>query len=297
MPTPQKVGKSCKAKRLFVTDLDGTLLSDDRRIAPEDLAALAHLRQLGVLVAVATGRSDYSFARLIDQLAADPAGPAHLPADYIIFSTGAGIMDYPGQNLLQSFSLGPADVRLVAGVLDSLHLDYMIHQPVPDTRSFFYRLGGAGDNPDFERRLRLYNGHAAPLSPAALAANPGATQVLCIAGAEAGHRIAGQLAARLGQFSVIKATSPLDGHSIWIEIFAPAVSKSQAVKWLAGELGIARQQVCAVGNDYNDEDLLRWAGHGFAMANSPRSILACFPVVASNNHAGVSLAVGRWLGR
>ena len=282
-----------KGKRLFVTDLDGTLLDDHKRIAPRDLAALARLRQLGVSVALATGRSDYSVDRLLEQLTQTDT---FLPADHIIFSTGAGIMDFPGRRLLKSFALPPEDVRRISRMLDSLALDYMIHRPVPDTRRFLYREGNAGKNPDFHRRLALYNSHATPLSPAALAAIDGATEVLCIVPAEIGHPVAEQLTAGLPGYSVIKATSPLDGHSIWIEIFAPAVSKSQAVQWLAGELGVEREQVCAVGNDYNDEDLLHWAGRSFVVANSPPPILARFRSVASNNEAGVSEAVGRWLG-
>jgi len=281
-------------KRLFVTDLDGTLLNDHKQIAPQDLAALVRMRQMGVSVALATGRSDYSFAKLLENLTADPAGG--LPADHIIFSTGAGIMDFPGRRLLKSFSLRPEDVRFIAQVLDSMTLDYMIHQPVPDTRSFLYCLRNNRENPDFHRRLQLYNSHAAPLSPVTLAASNGATQVLCIVPVESGHGIFHKVAASLKQFSVIKATSPLDGQSIWIEIFAPAVSKSQAVKWLAGEIGVSREQICAVGNDYNDEDLLHWAGQSFVVANSPESILARFPAVASNNEAGVSEAASRWLG-
>ena len=290
----QQRENSSTAKRLFVTDLDGTLLNDHQQIVQQDLATLARMRQMGVSVALATGRSDYSFAKLLENLTAVPGGG--LPADHVIFSTGAGIMDFPGRRLLKSFSLRPEDVRFIAQVLDSLTLDYMIHEPVPDTRSFLYCLRNNRNNPDFHRRLQLYNSHAAPLSPATLAATHGATQVLCIAPAESGHRIAHQLAASLSQFSVIKATSPLDGKSIWIEIFAPTVSKSQAVKWLAGEIGVPREQVCAVGNDYNDEDLLHWAGQSFAVANSPESILARFPAVASNNEAGVSEAATRWLG-
>jgi len=293
----EKRENSSAAKRLFVTDLDGTLLNDRKQIAPQDLTALTRMRQMGISVALATGRSDYSFAKLLENLASDPAAPAgNLPADHIIFSTGAGIMDFPGRNLLKSFSLPPEDVRIIAQVLDSLALDYMIHQPVPDTRSFLFRQRNNKSNPDFHRRLQLYNSHATRLSPVTLAASHGATQVLCIAPPESGHRIARQLAASLRQFSVIKATSPLDGQSIWVEIFAPAVSKSQAVKWLAGEIGVPREQVCAVGNDYNDEDLLHWAGQSFVVANSPESILARFPAVASNNEAGVSEAASRWLG-
>ena len=39
----------------------------------------------------------------------------------------------------------------------------------------------------------------------------------------------------------------------------------------------------AVGNDFNDLDLLHWAGKGYAVANSPDPIRALFPLVPSND--------------
>ncbi|MBU1567209.1 MAG: Cof-type HAD-IIB family hydrolase [Proteobacteria bacterium] len=288
--------KQCLAnygKRLFITDLDGTLLNDHRQIAPENLAALTRMRRAGITVALATGRSNYSLAMLMEKLGYD--GPESvLPVDYIIFSTGAGVMDYPGGRIMRSVSLALEDVLSISSVLEQLGLDYMAHMPVPDTAHFLYSQHHQ-ENPDFLRRLDIYKSYAAPLTPAALAAFGGATEVLCIVPGECGHEIAARLTEIFKQFSVIKATSPLDGKSLWIEIFAPAVSKSQAARWLVEELSIKPEMVCAVGNDYNDEDLLHWAGESFVVANSPQVLQTQFQTVASNNHGGIAEAVARWL--
>jgi hypothetical protein len=141
----------------------------------------------------------------------------------------------------------------------------------------------------------MYSDFGTLLSPEALDTFGGATEVLCIVSDETGHDVAARVAANLNQCSVIKATSPLDGKSIWIEIFAPTVSKSQAVKWLADFIGLPQNTICAVGNDYNDEDLLHWAGQSFMVANGPPSLKALFQSVASNDDGGVSEAVDRWL--
>lgn len=279
-------------KALFITDLDGTLLTDHRHISAGDLAALSSMQRAGIQVALATGRSNYSVATLLQKLGyAGPAGG--FPVDYIIFSTGAGIMDYPGGRILRNVALTAKNVRLISGVLDQLGLDYMIHKPVPDTVHFLYTQKSQ-ENPDFLTRLKLYKTFATTLTPASLANCTGATEVLCIAREECGHEIATQLSETFKQFSVIKATSPLDGKSLWIEIFAPTVSKSQAAAWLAEELLVKQQRVCAVGNDYNDEDLLRWAGKSFVVANSPSVLRSHFQSVASNNTGGVAEAASRW---
>lgn len=284
---------SRKYRGLFVVDLDGTLLTSERKIQSEDLEALTGLRAMGHLIAIATGRSNYSFAQLLEKLGY--AGPSStLPIDYVIFSTGAGIMDFPGNRLLKSFSLSPEDVFLAANYLQSSGLDYMIHKPVPDTRHFLYSFNG-GDNPDFHTRLEMYRKFATRLTSEALDNFGGATQILCIVPEERGHEVAVQIAGILKQCSVIKATSPLDGKSIWIEIFASTVSKSKAVKWLADTVGLRQKNVCAVGNDYNDVDLLYYAGQSFIVANCPLSLKTLFQGVASNDNGGVSEAVTRWL--
>lgn len=279
---------------LFVTDLDGTLLNNQRQISITDLQALHRLRDLGYLSAIATGRSNYSFNKLMDTLGYT-GNDVFLPVDFLIFSTGTGIMELPGSDILKSFSLGPGDVDRIAEYLESYGLDYMIHNPVPDTRYFYYRYN-SGNNADFNARLKLYHDFATPLTPGDLKNSQGATELLCIVPQRTGHVVAEQIAADLSQYSVIKATSPLDGQSIWVEIFAPEVSKSNAVEWLCRKVGIDRKHVFAVGNDYNDEDMLHWAERGFLVDNGPTELKPHFEVVASNEAGGVTEAIERWLG-
>ncbi|MFN2356046.1 MAG: HAD family hydrolase, partial [Desulfopila sp.] len=114
-----------------MVDLDGTLLTSDRQIAPIDLNALTRLREEGYLVAIATGRSNYSFNLLMEKLGYSDQ-TSSLPVDYVIFSTGAGIMDFPDNKILKSFSLSSEDVRCASEYLELSGLDYMIHRPVPD---------------------------------------------------------------------------------------------------------------------------------------------------------------------
>ncbi len=282
-----------KYRGLFVVDLDGTLLNSEKQIARQDLDALMRLREMDYLVAIATGRSNYSFGQLMTTLGLlGPSSP--LAVDYVIFSTGAGIMDFPAHRLLKSFTLDLDTVRWTSDYLQTCGLDFMIHKPIPDTCHLLYSANGS-NNPDFQRRLALYREFAAPLSFEALEDFAGATQILCIVADQQGHAVAVEIAETCKQCSVIKATSPLDGVSLWIEIFAPSVSKSKAVSWLTETIGLQQPAVCAVGNDYNDVDLLSWAGQGFLVANGPESLHEFFPCVASNDNCGVSEAVARWL--
>jgi len=290
----QKMNPVTASRRrgLFVTDLDGTLLNDNRRVNPIDFAALQQLREDGFVTAAATGRSDYSLAGLQESLLVAGA-PGILPVDFIIFSTGAGIMRHPEGDLLWSNNLTRDDLDHIIARLEGYGVDFMVHRPIPETRRFFYRLNHE-DNGDFQRRLHMYRQWAEPL-PACLPPDlAGATEVLCIAPEESGHALAEQISKALPACSVIKATSPLDHRSLWIEIFAAGVSKSHGVAWLAKRLGLVRKRVGVVGNDYNDVDMLGWTKHAYVVANSPDDMQRRYWCVAANNEGGVAEAVTAW---
>jgi Cof subfamily protein (haloacid dehalogenase superfamily) len=268
---------------LFVTDLDGTLLRSDRTFSEPDLEALRHLGERGIVRVVATGRSLFSFNLI---------RPAELPVDYVIFSTGAGVAEYPAGTIVRKVSLEADEVRQGFEVLRSLRLDLMVQRPIPDTHIFGYRAENAR-NPDFETRISLYRRFAFPLHED-IGRFGAATQLVAIVPPEHAPEALASVRRRIGALSVIRTTSPLDGRSTWIEIFPAGVSKGRAAEWLAFRLGIPRRQTVAVGNDFNDLDLLEWAHAGFVTANAPPDLKARFPVVTSNDEGGVAEAVARW---
>jgi hydroxymethylpyrimidine pyrophosphatase-like HAD family hydrolase len=83
---------------------------------------------------------------------------------------------------------------------------------------------------------------------------------------------------------------------MWIEVFPAGVSKGSAASWLEDRLGIRRHLTAAVGNDYNDGDLLDWAHTSYVVANAPEGFSPGSKVVATNDEGGVAMAVEHWLG-
>ncbi len=270
----------------LVTDFDGTLLTDEKTIHPRDLETLQRLRKKKIFTAIATGRSLYSFQRALDQMGMDQG---QLPVDYLILSTGAGIMDLANGRILLSHAIPWRDVVKITDYFDIHKFDYMVHKAIPDTPYFLFKSHGR-ENLDFQNRIRLYPSFGQPLGgkiPLFIMA----TQVLAIVPNGIDPRRVADIRFALDDFSVIHATSPLDHSSAWIEVFHKQVSKSTAVSWVAQQLGIPRNQVVSVGNDYNDQDLLEWSGQGFLVKNAPRDMKQDFELVASNNNCGVSQSV------
>ncbi len=269
--------------RLFITDYDGTLRRSDGTFSPADLQALRSLRARGVTCAISTGRNLYSFRK---------SGGDDIPVDYVIFSTGAGIIDTTDRSLIFSRSLdGPATARAARVLLDE-DLDFMVHRPVPENHHFEYRSSGAPRG-DFTARLEFYRDYATPGD--SFDSFGESSQLIAIIDGHDGNDLLERLRLRLTGCTVIRTTSPLDGRSGWVEIFPADVSKGHSAAWLADRLGIAREDTAAVGNDYNDLDLLRWAGAAYVVENAPGDMRSEFSVVPSHDWCGVAAAVRAWL--
>jgi len=269
---------------LFVCDFDGTLLRSDRSFSDTDLDALVRLGEIGIIRAVATGRSLYSI---------NTVSISELPVDYILFSSGAGIIRHPDGPIIRKASLEPEEVSRAIEILRAHHLDFMVHHPIPDNHIFSY-VESTPDNPDFRNRIELYHQFAKPLETSTDGFG-NATQLLAILPPADNRAAIAKLENALPGFNIIRTTSPLDGQSTWIEIFPTTVSKSLTAEWLSATNGLSADRALSVGNDYNDLDLLEWAGCSFVVDNAPHDLKSRFPVVASNDDCGVAEAISRWL--
>ncbi len=263
---------------MVVTDLDGTLLDSSSGLSAGNREALVTLGERGRLRVVATGRSLYSARRVMD---------VDFPVDYLIFSTGAGIVDWSTGRLLRARHLSDSMARTIADRLRRLDLDFMVHGAVPDNHHFLYHRSGR-PNPDFERRRCRYARYAAPLLDG-LPPDMVVSQFLVVEPPQAAscHEA---LRSALDGANVIRATSPLDHRSRWIEIFPPDVSKSLAADWVRRRHAVAPQRIHAIGNDYNDTDLLEWAANAYVVDNAVEALKQRFAVVASNDEDGFAQA-------
>jgi len=270
---------------LFATDMDGTLLLPGSDFHRMDIAALETLGRMNILRIVATGRSPFSFKRMM--------GERILPVDYLVLSSGARIQNYRTGEFLRTSSMNTALTSHAVKVLIDLGYDFCIQGTVTDNHVFTYRYS-SGSNPDIERRIALYSDHCRPFENGDEECV--STQIVIVVPPGRREGILENLAESLGEsYNILRTTSPLDGESLWIEIFPAGVSKSSGVKLIAAEFGLSGEDAAAVGNDYNDHDLLEWAGHAFVVEDSPEHLRTRFREVPSVNEGGVAEAARLWL--
>lgn len=259
--------------KMIITDLDGTLLGDDQKVGQDDFQSLIDLGEKGFTRVIATGRSPYSFSKVI---------PDDFPIDYLVFSSGAGVMDWKSKMIMVSHSLDAEKVRELAEIFKNRDVDFKVLAPIPDNHYYVYYQNGDA-HPDFLLRMDYYRGFEEKIcfDPPNFAA---ASQLLIILPDDPEYYE--DLKQLCTEVKVVRATSPLDHKSIWMEIFNPKVSKAEGIKFLCDKLKIPQGATISVGNDYNDLDLLAFTGKSYVVENAPDEIRALYPSVKSNNNCG-----------
>ncbi len=260
---------------MVITDLDGTLLRDDQKVSEKDYNSLLWLGRKGYVRVIATGRSPYAFSRII---------PDDFPIDYLVFSSGAGVMDWTTKEIIVSHSLEEQKVRELAGIFRDRDVDFKVLAPIPDNHHYVYYQNGMA-HPDFIKRMEYYRGFEEEIcfDPPNFGT---ASQILIILPNDPTQY--NNLTGLCHGVKVVRATSPIDHQSIWMEIFNPKVSKAEGIRYLCEKLSIRQSETVAVGNDFNDLDLLAFAAKSYLVDNAPAELLSLYAVVSSNNESGFS---------
>jgi len=267
--------------KMVITDLDGTLLNPDREVSQDDLAALHQLGQREICRVIATGRSVYSFNKVI---------PDEFPIDFLIFSSGAGVIDWQTKMIINSNSLNVGETSKLIEYLQKNDHDFMVHSIIPENHKFFYHQSGI-DNKDFLYRIEVYKQHAERIEHR----DPDDPSSQFVVIFPPDTKKFEHLVKDLFSFKIIRTTSPFDHKSTWIEIFPENVSKGHAADWLADRLAIPRNDVLSIGNDYNDIDLLDWSGQSYVVANAPDELKQKYQVTQPNHRSAFSTVVKQFL--
>ncbi len=270
---------------ILYSDLDGSLHHPQQGFHPENIALLHQLDPAHTLRVIATGRSLYSARLLLNE---------DFPVDYLIFSSGAGIMRWSDQHLIRRRHLSTNDVETLFTLFNHHQLDFFLHGEVPDNHYFWHHCHSK-HNADFEARRLLYADLGKPFCHKLLSSERWETKQLCsqaivFVSQEQTLACEEQLKKALPHLSIIRSTSPLDQKSGWLEIFPGDVSKSQSAQWLKDHKAYTGRTL-ALGNDYNDRDLLHWADYGFVVQSAPEDLKTHLIEVSDPDGGSLSEAV------
>jgi Cof subfamily protein (haloacid dehalogenase superfamily) len=270
--------------KLVATDLDGTFLRDDKSISERNLKALGLLGENNVIRVVATGRN----LRKVNEVI-----PDHVPFDYIVFSSGAGVFDRLQNRHIFNQNISAESSNLLIRYLLQQDLNFHAFWPVPENHHLWFHRGSESCE-EFERYFLFHNSYATPL-PEEGTIETGLCQFLVvIPGDEAKFEtMKASIESLCPEVRIIRSSSPLHTGYIWLEIFHKEVSKGNGVLHLCNMLKINPEQTLGIGNDYNDIDLLEFTEHSFLTDNAPEVLKANFRLLPANEDDAFAHAVER----
>lgn len=272
MPTPRY--------RLIALDLDGTLLDSEKRLPPENAAALERAAREGVVIVPATGR-------FYD--AVPPCVKALPCARYFITINGAAVLDRQRGEILSRAELLWEQAVEIMSYFDTLPVLYDCYMDGAAWISAAFRpqIAETAANA-FVAQMWLELRRPVPELKAHLRRTAhGVQKIGCIfRDPLLRERLLGELPKR---FPGIRVTTSYPGS---VEINREDANKGAALLALAERLGIPREQTAALGDDRNDLPMLLAAGCGIAMGNAAEEIRLQADLVAPDcDHAGVAAAL------
>nr|WP_320117593.1 HAD family hydrolase [uncultured Marinifilum sp.] len=268
--------------KIVVSDLDGTLLPSLGEISDRNYKCLEQLKESNIIRVIATGRNLYSAMAVL---------PDDFPIDYLIFSSGAGIMQWNTKELIYSQQIEAEEVHELSQILIDHEIDFMILDPIPMNHQFWYYQSGH-KNADFDRRLNLYKQFATPIGKIEDTKRDACQLLAILPNKEDWFE---ELKAKFDDIKIIRATSPLDHESIWMEIFPLHISKGHGCQWLCNKIGIKPEHSFVIGNDYNDIDLLEWGKYSYVVENAPKHLKEKYKTTKSVIEDGFALAIEQTL--
>jgi Cof subfamily protein (haloacid dehalogenase superfamily) len=268
--------------RLIGIDVDGTLLDTRGQMPQQNIDAIHDAVAAGIHVALVTGRS-YPFARPI----ADPL-PSSLT---LIVSNGAVERGMDGS----TFAKRLLDRGVARSVLSSTrpfrHAAALVFDRDADRQVIFETMDWEhpGRKAYWTRNQSLI-AQSVPLEDA-LVEDP--IQVMFNGGVETMRSLVASLRAEARDCAV-SLTEYVHRDFSLIDVTAPSATKGQALAWRATQLGITPDEVMAVGDNFNDLEMLEFAGMPVVMANAVSGLKERgWAVTGDNDHAGLADAIRR----
>jgi len=269
--------------RLIGIDVDGTLLDPRGQLPQANIDAIHEAVSAGIQIALVTGRS-YPFARPI----ADP-----LPDSItLIVSNGAVERGMDGSRVARRL----LDREVARAVLDATRpfreSAALVFDRDADRQVMFETMDWEhpGRKAYWTRNQSLIS-QSVPLEDA-LVEDP--IQVMFNGGVDAMRPLYEALHTEADGFAVSLTEYTRRDFSL-IDVTAPAATKGRALAWRAAQLGIAREEVMAVGDNFNDLDMLEFAGLPVVMANSVEELKQRgWAITGDNENAGLAAAIRRF---
>ena len=259
--------------KLFVSDVDGTLVRGDKTLAPVTIAAFARLRAAGITATLISARPPSGMLPLAKAL--DIQGP--------LGAFNGGVILRADGTIESARRLDPALVRATLALLDRARVQIWVFAD-----GLWYARTDQGVRVPHERL-------AADIEPTLVADFAGIDHVDKIVGLSedfaALERLEDAVKGAIGTAATVARSQPY-----FLDITAPQANKGDGVAAIARAAGVPLSQVAVIGDMANDLPMFARAGLSIAMGQAPNAVrTAATFVTTSNDEDGVAAAIDRFV--
>lgn len=267
--------------KLLVLDIDGTIAGESNQISPVVQQAVQAVQDRGILVAIATGRMYRSALRFHQTLKS--------PLPLMVYQ-GAMIKDPADETLHRHWAV-PKQAALQL-------LDYFEQAEFHHLLSIHFYINDQLYVREITPETQLYAERSgiAPIAVGDLrrSLDTEPTKILALS-----HHtdIIDHLLIDLRQRYTPAELYFTKSVATFFEVTNPLVNKGTAVKYLAEEmLGLQAKNVMTIGDNFNDVEMISYAGTGIAMGNAPTEVKTYANWIAPTVEMdGVAVAIEKFL--
>jgi Cof subfamily protein (haloacid dehalogenase superfamily) len=273
--------------RLLGVDIDGTLLNPEFQISPADMAALRRAHAAGVEVVVVTGRRHTFALPIVQQLGFDL---------WVISSNGAITRSLAGETFHRD--LLPVDTcrRLCATMQEFRGNTVLTFDKETKGAIVLEHMNelSASIQRWLEKNLQFIE-FVIPIEDS-LTRDP-VQAMFCGSILRMQEALATLSASNLDEDITVLRTEYEARDLSMVDVLNQGCSKGHALERWAHHRGIPREEVMAIGDNYNDIEMLAFAGVPFIMGNAAEELRReGWTVTLSNDQNGVAAAIEQVLG-
>lgn len=250
---------------MFVTDLDGTLLTSERTPHGPGSEALRLLQSAGVTVCLASGRAVHTMRPIAEQIGL--SGP-------LVSSNGAFVVDRCGNVVHDVRVSSDQTVHLLEFARQhGVHVNLYVDDTILVTKSGW--------------ECNLYESRTGCRTTLAGPAETQGVQPQKVLFVDTPDRHDSHRAALTG-WAASHGLSVVVSEPEYLEFLPNGVNKGAGLKILADHMGLEPREIAAIGDWTNDLEMVAWAGFSAAVGNAHESVRSAARIlVASNDDGGV----------
>lgn len=266
-------------RKLIVSDVDGTLLNSEKHVSEGTREKILSLIEAGHVFAIATGRM-HAAGRMVTQ---------ELDYDgFLISCNGAVVKHLKTGETLHAVPLPTKAALEIIHLCQETHAYFHLYTPdviyAESNMSFAKRYAeGMASLPESLRFEVRFVADAAEIA----ADRPIHKIGLWHDDPEVMRRIEAHIR-EMGSLETCKS------YETSFDVMASGVTKASGIEAIRMHYNLAVQDIIAFGDNENDLDMIRYAGHGVAMANATEVLrTAADYVTLSNDEDGIVHALER----